>query len=34
MLIGALLLFPSLLLFLGIVWALNKIVGPPEGGVA
>jgi exosortase len=34
MLIGTLLLFPSLLLFLGIVWALNKIVGPPEGGVA
>lgn len=31
MIIGTLLLFPSLLLFLGIVWALNKIVGPAEG---
>ncbi|MCC5823806.1 MAG: exosortase/archaeosortase family protein [Phycisphaerales bacterium] len=30
MIIGTLLLFPSLLLFLGIVWALNRIIGRPE----
>ncbi len=29
--IGTLLLFPSLLLFLGIVWALNRIYSDPEG---
>lgn len=32
MLIGTLLLFPSLLVFMGIVWALNRIVGPGSGG--
>lgn len=34
MVIGTILLFPSLLLFMGIVWALNKIIdtGGPAGG--
>lgn len=31
MLIGTLLLFPSLLVFMGIVWALNRVVGPSAG---
>lgn len=34
MLIGTLLLFPSLLLFMGIVWALNRIIGADEGPTA
>lgn len=32
MLIGTLLLFPSLLLFMGVVWALNKVVHEPGVG--
>lgn len=32
MLIGTLLLFPSLLLFMGVLWALNKIVVPENAG--
>ena len=34
MIIGTLLLFPSLLLFLGIVWALNRIMGKTGEGAA
>ena len=34
MIIGTLLLFPSLLLFLGIVWALNRIIGKGEEGAS
>ncbi len=34
MLIGTLLLVPSLFLFMGIVWALNRIVGQPSGATA
>lgn len=34
MIIGTLLLFPSLLLFLGIVWALNRIIGNTGEGAA
>lgn len=34
MVIGTLLLFPSLLLFMGVVWALNKIVEPTAGQAA
>lgn len=38
MVIGTLLLFPSLLLFMGVVWALNKIIdpasSPPSKGAA
>ncbi|MEZ6318228.1 MAG: exosortase/archaeosortase family protein [Phycisphaerales bacterium] len=33
-LIGTILLLPSLLLFLGIVWALNRVVGEHSGGGA
>lgn len=33
MVIGTILLFPSLLLFMAIVWALNKIIEPGEPGV-
>lgn len=32
--IGTILLIPSLLLFLGVVWALNRVVQEPEGATA
>lgn len=34
MLIGTLLLIPSLALFMAVVWALNKIIDEPSGGAA
>ncbi len=34
MLIGTLLLFPSLLLFMGIVWTLNRIIRPAQARVS
>ncbi len=34
MIIGTILLVPSLLLFMGLVWILNRLEGEPEGGVS